>query len=483
MSPHRYAIGAILLLIPIIAFPAILHVPGDHSTIQAAIDAASDGDTILIANGTYSGAGNIGIEWDATNKHLHIMSENGRDHCIIDCMEEDRGFLLNNGQNHRDVIDGLTITGGMVYGPGGAILITQASPTIRNCMLAGNSAKGYHDNSYSGGGGAIMIYGAAAPQIQGNIIRDNAANNLGGGILFAEYSTGEVRNNVIDGNKALDDWGGGIALWNSSSPLIINNLIINNTCSGFDGGRGGGIYLGHSLSRLINNTIAYNVTTGNEYGPGYGGGISIGSWSSPVIENCIIWYNIAGPSNMNIDFDPQEWLDLSYCNVENDLGHIFELEPHTNMDAPPEFADTANGNFQLSWKSTCINKGDPDTTGMSLPSLDLSGADRIYEGRVDMGAYEYNRPTTIPKNSDQRDFHLYPNPGTGQMFLECRGPKKQDELLLRICNMKGVIVEEEILDESLTIVPINIIKQPDGIYLLIVVSKGQVLYQQKIIKE
>ncbi|MCK5692541.1 MAG: hypothetical protein KAI08_06815, partial [Bacteroidales bacterium] len=80
MSPHRYAIGAILLLIPIIAFPAILHVPGDHSTIQAAIDAASDGDTILIANGTYSGAGNIGIEWDATNKHLHIMSENGRDH-------------------------------------------------------------------------------------------------------------------------------------------------------------------------------------------------------------------------------------------------------------------------------------------------------------------------------------------------------------------------------------------------------------------
>jgi hypothetical protein len=99
--------------------------------------------------------------------------------------------------------------------------------------------------------------------------------------------------------------------------------------------------------------------------------------------------------------------------------------------------------------------GDPDTTGLNLPLLDLSGSERIYKGVVDMGAYEYNLPTTIPENSDQGDFHLYPNPSTGQMFLECREPKRQDELLLRICNIKGVIV----------------------------VSKGHPLYQQKIIKE
>ena len=483
MSPHRYAIGAILLLIPIIAFPAILHVPGDYSTIQSGIDAAGDGDTILIADGTYSGPGNIDIEWDATTKHLLIMSENGRDHCIIDCMQEGRGFLLNNGQDHRDVIDGLTITRGMVLGPGGAILIAQASPTIRNCMLAGNSAEGYHDNSYSGGGGAIMVYGAAAPHIQNNIIRDNVAHNQGGGLLFAEYATGEVRNNIIDGNKSLDDWGGGIALWNNSSPLIIKNLISHNSCSGFDGGRGGGIYLGNSLSRLINNTIAYNATTGNEYGPGYGGGISISNWSSPVIENCIIWYNMAGPSTMNIDFDPMEWLDLSYCSVENDLGYIFELEPHTNMDTPPEFADTVSGDYQLLWKSPCINKGDPDTTGMSLPPLDLSGTERIYEGRVDMGAYEYNRPTSIPENRQENEFQLYPNPGPGTMFLEDVENAEHEDLMLRIFNIRGEIVHEESLDEIKSLHPIDISNQPGGIYVLSLVSKGELLYRQKIIKE
>ena len=483
MNPHRLTFAVIIFLIPILGFSTIIHVPDDYATIQSGIDAAGDGDTILIADGTYSGPGNIGIEWDATTKHLLIMSENGRDHCIIDCMQEDRGFLLNNGQDRRDVIDGLTITNGMVLGPGGAIYIITASPIIRNCLLAGNSASGYHDNSYSGGGGALMIYGESNPLIKGNIIRDNVAHNLGGGLLFAEYTSGEVRNNVIEGNKALDDWGGGIALVNNSTPLIINNLIIHNSCSGFNGGRGGGIYLGHTNSKLVNNTIAFNATTGDENGPGYGGGISIGRWSSPVIENCIIWYNMAGPSTMNIDFDPMEWLDLSYCSVEDDLGYIFELEPHTNMDTPPEFADTANGNFQLSWKSPCINQGDPDTTGMSLPSLDLSGTERIYEGRVDIGAYEYNHPTTIPKNSDLEDFTIYPNPGTGQVFLECREHAKQDEMVLRICNIKGEIVKEKILDASLSLFPIDISKQPDGIYLLIVTSKGQLLNQQKIIKE
>ena len=159
MNPHRNTIGAILLLIPIIAFPATINVPGDHATIQSAIAAAADGDTILIADGTYNGPGNIGIEWDATVKHLVIMSEHGRDHCIIDCKEEDRGFLLNNGQDHRDVIDGLTITNGWHTGSGGAICIAATSPRIMNCMLENNTS--YATSGNYNGGGATMVYGEA----------------------------------------------------------------------------------------------------------------------------------------------------------------------------------------------------------------------------------------------------------------------------------------------------------------------------------
>ena len=481
MSPHRYAIGAIFLLIPFIALSTIIHVPGSHSTIQAAIDAASDGDTVLITDGTYSGPGNIGIEWDATVKHLVIMSENGRDHCIIDCKEEDRGFLLNNGQDQRDVIDGLTITNGWHTGSGGAICIVATSPRIMNCMLENNTS--YATSGNYNGGGAIMVYGEGSPHIQGNIIRNNFSNTSGGGILFEQAASGVVKSNVIDGNECHNLYGGGIAVLNLSKALIINNLIINNSCDGFDGGFGGGIYISHTASEIINNTITYN-STGNETYGGHGGGIAISKWSPyPVIGNCIIWYNVAGPSSMNIDFELQEWLDISYCNVEEDLGHIFDLEPHTNIDAPPEFVGTENGNFQLKWSSPCINKGIPDTTGLNLPLLDLSGNLRIFEDTIDMGAYEFNRPSNNPVNPDEGNFHLYPNPSSGLSVLDYRGHEKSNDLLMRIFNLQGEIVKEEMLHAAETVIPVNISLQPDGIYLLTLVSQGQVLYQQKIVKE
>lgn len=469
------------MLLSCLAFSAVLHVSGDYPNIQAAVDAAVDGDTILIADGTYSGPGNIGIQWDATNKHLVIRSENGRDHCIIDCLQEDRAFLINQGQDRRDIIDGLTITNGLVLGSGGGIYISSASPVIRDCLLEKNYASGYHDNSYSGGGGAIMIKNESSdPLIQGNIIRNNLADNLGGGLLFAEHTSGVLENNIIDGNNALNDWGGGIALYNSAIPLVCNNLIIYNSCSGFSGGRGGGIYLGNSQSLLVNNTIAYNATTGDEYGDGFGGGIYIGTWSDPVIKNCIIWYNRSGASSMNIYFDPQEWLDISYCNVEYDLGHIFDLEPHTNMDIPPEFADTANGNFQLSWNSPCINMGDADTSGLDLPTVDLDGNNRVYEGRVDIGAYEYNRPSAIEPDKTPVDFKLYPNPSNGIFYLLHCEKEVYKNPVLRICNMKGAIVREESLDLDQVSISVNLNGQPDGVYILTVLSQGIERYRQKI---
>lgn len=483
MHIHRFCCCFALFLLPAVVLSAVRLVPGVYVTIQAAVDAASDGDTIVIADGIYSGAGNTGIHWDATNKHLLIRSENGPEHCIVDCMQEGRGFLLNQGQNRRDVIEGLSITRGMVFGAGGAIFIYSASPVIRNCLLINNMAEGYHDSSYSGCGGAIIVLNESDPLIQGNIIRNNTASNLGGGVLFAEFAAGEISNNIIDGNRALDDWGGGIALWNNASPRILGNLIIRNTCSGFDGGKGGGIYLDHTTTLVANNTIAFNATTGNEYGDGYGGGICIGNWAAPVIKNCIIWYNRSGASSMNLYFDPKEWLDISYCNVEYDLGHIFDLEPHTNMDITPEFMDTVNGDFRLKWSSLCINRGDPDTSGLFLPTIDLAGNQRIYEDRIDIGAYEFMGPMRVGSPSPLGAMHCYPNPAKTSFYIEFTGISVGNDMVIRIFDLRGILVRETSINPAPIPLEVDVSAQPTGMYILTLHVNGEEISRKKIIKK
>ena len=60
-----------------------LHVPGEYSTIQSAIDAAEDGDIVLVADGTYTGSGNRDISYKG--KAITVMSENGPESTVIDC--------------------------------------------------------------------------------------------------------------------------------------------------------------------------------------------------------------------------------------------------------------------------------------------------------------------------------------------------------------------------------------------------------------
>lgn len=478
MSFYRHVTLLVLLLIPVLSYPANWLVPVDYPAIQAAVDAAGDGDTILIADGVYSGPGNISIQWDATNKHLVIMSENGRDHCIIDCKQEDRAFFLNNGQDPRDVIDGLTITNGYGGGSaGGAILIDSASPRIINCMLLDNTTGGDQVDVYHGGG-AITVYDNASPIIQGNIIRGNYCGSGGGGISFYNGASGVVESNIIDSNET-HGHGGGIALEHNSKPLIINNLIINNFSYGH---LGGGIYSYMSNPSIINNTIAYNTTYIDNF-PGQGGGIGIEGKPYPLIRNCIIWNNISSSYTMNIHFPSRNWMDISYCNVEDDLDHIFDLKPHTNIDSLPGFMDPENGNFLLHGNSPCINMGTPDTTGLFLPPEDLSGNDRILEGRVDIGAYENIGPTTTLPIIDETDFHVYPNPCSGLLVLECGEESEHDDLVLRISNIRGEMVKEKKIDAAKKLIPVDISNQPDGIYVLTLTSGQSVLFWQKIIKE
>jgi hypothetical protein len=114
---------------------------GDYLTIQQGIDAAQDGDEVVVCDGTYTGAGNKNLDFHG--KAITVRSAGGPESCIIDCQGDGRGFCFLSGETSASVVDGFTVQNGWVsgeYSSGGAILCGSSSPTIANCALIHNTA-------------------------------------------------------------------------------------------------------------------------------------------------------------------------------------------------------------------------------------------------------------------------------------------------------------------------------------------------------
>ena len=181
-------------------FSATIRVPSEQPTIQAGIDAAVDGDTVLVADGTYTGDGNRDI--DLKGKAIIVTSENGAKTCIIDSQgkmdDQHRGFYINSGETDRSIIRGFWITGGYIGIEGGAGVFCGAFPTIMNCIISNNRT------DYDGAG--ISLWGGA-PKIINCIISSNNAQ-CGGGI-YSSHSSPIITNCTFFGNVATE-YGGGM---------------------------------------------------------------------------------------------------------------------------------------------------------------------------------------------------------------------------------------------------------------------------------
>ena len=244
---------------------------GDAATIAAGVSAAAASDTLLLANGTFSGSGNRDI--DLFSKPLTICSESGNPAlCTIDCggsvSENHNAFDIRLGGTPSIVLKDLTIRGG--YGPsGGAIYVTKyltgdVTVDIENCTFTNNAT------AWSGGaifvsdgctvnltgcsfilnsatnGGALAQYDGSAASVTGCNFSGNQAQ-YGGVVDFASggTATGSFTGCSFLGNTATKD--GGVFYCGLGSPVFTGCAFMENSA----GWSGGVLYLSGGVSMTL----------------------------------------------------------------------------------------------------------------------------------------------------------------------------------------------------------------------------------------
>jgi hypothetical protein len=382
-----------------------IRVPVDYPTIQSAIDAAANGDIVLVTPGTY--VENINF----LGKTITVTSEGGAELTRIDGGRNGSVVTFASGEGRASVISGFTLTNGQNHDQGGGILVRNASPSIVGNIIANNLACG---------GPGIMATDSGL-LVRNNTIINNKTSGCsggvyGGGVTVFRGASAEIVDNLIAGNLSRG-MAGGVSLWGTASPAVSGNVIQGNSCLG--GGCGGGITI-----VSFQAVIAQNLIVGNSGSDG--GGIN---WvlspsqgqAGPLIVNNTIAHNIAarGSEIFAESFDATSVLHnniiigtrgISAVHCEDlppsfRFNNVFTTQaaPYSgtcsdrtgiggNISAEPAFAYSANGDYRLQLGSPGLDAG--DNTAPQIRPRDADGNPRIVDGDrnassvIDMGAYE-----------------------------------------------------------------------------------------------
>lgn len=412
-----------------------IHVPADQPTIQAGIDAAATGDTVLVAPGTYYE--NI----DFKGKSITVTSSDGAAKTILDGGGNDTAVTFKSGEPRAAVLSNLTIThGGMGrkqanYGDDGSgVLISSSAPTILNNIITQNycqnvssieSAPLIQGNVISsslnpeacfvlltGGiyiGGNLDASSAAAsdgrsPLIIGNTIENNTTGQGGdgggdGGPGIAVWGGSPlIEGNIIRNNKTISGSGGAVNVVYGDSIAIVQNLIYGNSA-----GCGGGAFSSEmgGLGSTIYLLIANNTIFDDSGSPG--GGYSDCRKTSEVFTH---FYDGGGPTikfvNNIFDANSAPGLDCGELNSQADEAHqslfdhnlLYDTDGtffasncfdasklHGNLVADPKFADASGHDFHLTAGSPAIDAGNGSVLAM-LNTLSGVNLTRDFEGNV-----------------------------------------------------------------------------------------------------
>lgn len=375
----------------------IIHVPSDYSTIQWAINVASDGDEIIVSPGTYNEA------IDFSGKTLILRSAQGPDVTVIDGENHNdpvvtcdsgegpatrlEGFTVSSHSQHRgldiqsssiqvinckftqnlgggvQILNGHGSFDGCSFDDneadlGGAIRIDNGSATMRSCEFRDNHASG---------GGAVYLNDSSDAEITDSLFSENTATG-GAGVFTYDNCNLALTNCIFRDNSAVV--GGGLF------PTMGSERLVNCSFLGNSGTLEGGGVLAIGDITLVNCTITNNADTGLQFD----------SPATGSLENCIVWDEITS--------FPKAMLTVDHSDILGGWPGV------GNIDADPLFVQPGTGNLRLSFGSPCADAGnnealppdefdldDDGDTDEPIP-IDLAGAARVQNGIVDMGAFE-----------------------------------------------------------------------------------------------
>jgi predicted outer membrane repeat protein len=368
-----------------------------YADIKSAITAASNGDVVIVSDGTYTGANNTMLSF--SGKNITVKSENGPAGCIIDCENSMNSTAFNfnmTGEPATAVLEGFTIT----RATNNAININggwdgSTCPTIKNCVIQNSTAfRGagiicidtpavitgctIKENSATLGA-AISVGGAYSPTIADCVISDNTASESGGGIYCDPFMNPIIKNCLLTGNTCTQ-YGGAIFCNYGSNPTITNCTIEGNAAGVY----GGGLYCysDYSSSTLpvVTNTTFANNTNFAIYEDGLN--------ADPQVSYCHFYNNSVADFR---DYDSWEWtgaadINMNVSNAQNII------------DGNPLFIAGPLGAYYLSQTSSgqasnspCVDTGSDTALNLALDDR-TTRTDGVYDsGTADIG-YHYPDP-------------------------------------------------------------------------------------------
>lgn len=473
------------------AFAKTIKVPEEKNTIQAGLNSASNGDTILVNSGTYKEK----ISWPSVN-NLTLIGKNGAEKTIIDA--EKSGRVMTIGAANPKLI-GLTIKGGALYSErsnGAGIYCSSIGLLIDGCIITNNTIKDTNKVGAWNFGAGIFLYNSTFT-VKNSTFSYNTSSSENwayGGGAYINGGSGEIFNSkfwkngvsgswsngagiyINDANVTLDrvkferngslnnkSWCDGAAIYASASftartLTMTNCLLRQNFQGGGSFGKKNILYLSEYNLKMTNSTIYTNYSTLSSGEDSFG--IEFDNFftnSTAEITNSIIW----GANNTaEIASNSKTTLNITFSNVRSGTTGI------GNINSNPLFADSL---CHLSSNSPCLNAG----SNAAAPTVDIDGNLRPYPTgtNVDLGCYEL--PTflatsinhDLPESSSIELVNIFPNPTKGSTYMKIEIEDGNQIESYSLFNLQGqkLINESNILSRNIILDVNNV---PKGSYLI-----------------